>query len=192
MLAAVVAIVVVVAASGGDDGGGDEQRQRASRATDDVEASDPGRAGDRPRGRRQGRRLHRQDRPSRGPQPRQRRLEYKTNPPTSGDHFEFPAAGRRLHRAPEIEQLVHALEHGRVVFWYQPDATPQLKGQLKSLFDEDNFHVLLAPNARNMPSEVAASAWTRSITCETVTDKTWDALRLFRDRYRDQAPEQVP
>ena len=26
----------------------------------------------------------------------------------------------------------------------------------------------------------------------TVNDKTWDALRLFRDRYRDQAPEKVP
>jgi hypothetical protein len=42
-----------------------------------------------------------------------------------------------------------------------------------------------------MPSQVAASAWTRSITCPKVTPATWDALRLFRDRYRDQGPEQV-
>jgi hypothetical protein len=52
--------------------------------------------------------------------------------------------------------------------------------------------VLLAPNTREMPSQIAASSWTRSITCPTINNGTWDALRLFRDRYRDQAPEQVP
>jgi len=86
---------------------------------------------------------------------------------------------------------VHALEHGRVILWFQPNGAPQLKGQMKALFDEDNYHMLLAPNDRKMPSQVAASSWTRSITCPKVTDKTWDALRLFRDRYRDQGPEQV-
>jgi hypothetical protein len=119
-------------------------------------------------------------------------VEYKTNPPTSGNHFEIPAADGAYNQAPDIEPLVHSLEHGRVIVWYQPDAAPQLRGQLKALFDEDNFHVILAPNSRNMPSQVAASSWTRSITCERVNENTWDALRLFRDRYRDQAPEQVP
>ena len=62
---------------------------------------------------------------------------------------------------------------------------------MKALFDEDNFHVILAPYARKLSGEVAASAWTRSIVCPTVNENTWDALRLFRDRYRDQGPEQV-
>jgi hypothetical protein len=52
--------------------------------------------------------------------------------------------------------------------------------------------VILAPNPRKMTDQVAASSWTRTLNCPTVTDKTWDALRLFRDRYRDQAPESVP
>lgn len=120
------------------------------------------------------------------------RVEYKTNPPNSGSHSEFAAQDGAYPEAPAMEELVHALEHGRVIFWFRPNASDRLKGQLKSLFDEDNYHVLLAPNTRNMPAEVAASSWTRTITCERVNERTWDALRLFRDRYRDQAPEQVP
>jgi hypothetical protein len=78
-----------------------------------------------------------------------------------------------------------------VILWYRPDASPELKGQLKALFDEDSYHMILAPNDRKMPTPIAASSWTRTITCEDVNDKTWDALRAFRS-FRDQAPEQVP
>jgi hypothetical protein len=121
-------------------------------------------------------------------------VDYKTNPPSSGNHFEVPAQDGPYApgSAPSAEALVHSLEHGRVIFWYQPSASPQLKGQLKSLYDEDTYHVILAPNPRKMTDQVAASSWTRTLNCPTVTDKTWDALRLFRDRYRDQAPESVP
>jgi hypothetical protein len=131
--------------------------------------------------------------PSEGRQHVSGQVKYKTNPPTSGNHYEFPAQDGMYtpDSAPTMESLVHSLEHGRVVFWYQPKASQSEIGQLKSLYDEDSYHVLVAPNTRNMPSQVAASSWTRSITCPTVSDKTWDALRLFRDRYRDQAPEQV-
>jgi len=30
------------------------------------------------------------------------------------------------------------------------------------------------------------------IGCPEVSDKTWDALRAFGQRYVDQAPEQIP
>ena len=51
--------------------------------------------------------------------------------------------------------------------------------------------MVLLPN-RTMAYEVAATAWGHLIGCKKVTDKTFDALRAFRDRYRDQGPEQVP
>jgi hypothetical protein len=119
------------------------------------------------------------------------KVDYKTNPPTSGNHFEIPAADGAYNQAPDVEPLVHSLEHGRVIFWFKPGAPAQLQGQMKALFDEDNFHVILAPYSRGLSGEVAASAWTRSIVCPKVNENTWDALRLFRDRYRDQGPEQV-
>jgi hypothetical protein len=129
--------------------------------------------------------------PSEGRQHTNGPYTYKTNPPTSGNHFEIPAADGPYLKAPNIGALVHELEHGRIIIWYAPNASQQLIGQAKALFDEDSFHMVLTPNSTGMPYQIAESAWTRSITCKTVTPETWDALRLFRDRYRDQGPEKV-
>jgi hypothetical protein len=49
----------------------------------------------------------------------------------------------------------------------------------------------LFQNNTNMPYEVAATAWTQLIGCKTVNDKTWDALRAFRDRFTDKGPELI-
>jgi hypothetical protein len=191
VLAAVVAIVVVVLASGGDDGGGES----AAEPSNDVEAvaipkanaTDLDAAA-------KAANCELKQHESEGRNHVSGEVEYKTSPPSSGDHNEFPAedgiyAG---DSAPPPEQLVHTLEHGRVIFWHRPDASPELQGQLKSLYDEDNYHVAVAPDPRELKAQVAASSWTRTMTCDRVTDQTWDALRLFRDRYRDQAPERVP
>ncbi len=78
-------------------------------------------------------------------------VEYKTNPPTSGNHFEIPSEDGAYFESPPMEHLVHSLEHGRVILWFQPNAAAQLKGQMKALFDEDDYHMLLAPNTRKMP-----------------------------------------
>ena len=95
------------------------------------------------------------------------RVKYKTNPPTSGDHTSSRPPTAPTPRRPRSEQLVHALEHGRVVLWFQPDASPQLKGQLKALFDEDPLpHGPRAQRDARCRTQVAASAWTRSITCD--------------------------
>lgn len=195
LAAALIAIAVVVLAGGGDDGGGDGGSDNAAAAEPTDEFQKASIPGAKATNLEQAARTAECKVDTFGAEGRSHvsgRVEYKQNPPTSGNHNEFPAEDGAYTTAPEMENLVHSLEHGRVIFWYQPNASPQLKGQLKSLFDEDTYHVLLAPNTRDMPSQVAASSWTRSITCPRVNNSTWDALRLFRDRYRDQAPEQVP
>jgi hypothetical protein len=50
--------------------------------------------------------------------------------------------------------------------------------------------MILMPNNR-MRYQAAATAWGHLIGCDKVTDETFDALRAFRDRYRDQGPEQA-
>ena len=196
VLAALVAVVVVVVAGGGDDGGEDHNpaaETRGAEPTDDFpEATIPAAEATNLEQAARAAECEVKTFPSTGRNHVDGRVKYKTNPPTSGDHSEFPATDGAYTTAPETENLVHSLEHGRVVIWYRPDVSPQVKGQLKALFDEDNYHVILTPNPRDMDAQVAASSWTRSITCPQANGKTWDALRLFRDRYRDQAPEQVP
>jgi hypothetical protein len=195
VVAALAAIVVVLVTSGGgDDGGGGGDGAATANSGEFQKASIPAanpEAGElSAAAKAAGCKFS--EHPNEGRGHVSGRVEYKTNPPNSGNHNEFPAEDGAYTEQVAIEELVHSLEHGRVILWYRPDASPQLKGQLKALFDEDTFHMLLAPNDRKMPSEVAASSWTRTITCQRVNDKTWDALRAFRDQYRDQAPEQVP
>jgi hypothetical protein len=124
---------------------------------------------------------------------------YKTNPPTSGNHRPTPAADGVYAPAntPDKENYVHTLEHGRIELQYSPSAPKLVKDQMNTLFNEKNkgvegYHMVLFQNNTNMPYEVAATAWTQLIGCKTVNDKTWDALRAFRDRFTDKGPEIIP
>jgi len=119
-------------------------------------------------------------------------VQYEANPPTSGDHYEVPAEDGAYTETPLTETLVHTLEHGRIFIQFDPAAPETVKGDLKALFDEDPYHMVIAPNDTDMPFEVAATAWTQSLGCPKMNDDVFDAIRAFRDEYRDQGPEFVP
>ncbi len=127
-------------------------------------------------------------------------VTYKTNPPTSGDHFQVPGQdGVYLPgNPPQTGNWVHSLEHGRVLFQYRKGTPQDRIGQLETLFNEPyssggpGYHTLLLENTTRMPFAVAAVAWTRYMACETFSDRTFDALRAFRADAVDKAPEQVP
>lgn len=128
------------------------------------------------------------------------RVSYPTNPPTSGRHFDAPAPDGPYLEAPPDEQLVHSLEHGRVVLWFDPSLPPDARAGLRALFEEDSLQLLLVPRKR-MPYAVAASAWNgepapngtgRLLLCEQFGERTYDALRTFGDEHRGRGPEPVP
>jgi len=128
------------------------------------------------------------------------RINYDTNPPTSGRHYQEPAPDGAYGQAPQDEQLVHNLEHGRVIIWFKPSLSKDRRADLKALFDEDSYQMLLVPRP-NMPYQVAASAWNRDpvpngtgrlMTCKRMTPEIFDALRAFRDEHRSNGPEPVP
>jgi hypothetical protein len=120
-------------------------------------------------------------------------VRYPTNPPTNGPHFPVPAldgdyAGRT---PPPTEQVVHSLEHGRIVIQYQPGLAVEKIAQLVGLFDEAPQHVLLVENRTGMRCEVAVTAWGHGLLCPKLRDASFDAIRAFRDTYRDRGPEPV-
>lgn len=125
--------------------------------------------------------------------------DFKTNPPTSGDHNINPAQDGVYApgNEPEIENWVHTLEHGRVLFQYKPGTATGRISQLQTLFNEpvldsgNGYHSVLMQNNTNMPFEVAAVAWRHYVGCPKFTDKSLAALRAFRERYVDTAPEKV-
>jgi hypothetical protein len=114
---------------------------------------------------------------------------YRTNPPTSGPESRVPAADGIYDEPPSTARLVHSLARGRVILQFAPGTPAAVRGRLKALFHEDPRHLILTPNATNMPFEVAASAWRRYIGCDRASDAMLDALRDFRIAFRDRAPE---
>jgi hypothetical protein len=122
--------------------------------------------------------------------------DYKSNPPTSGTHFpQWADDGIYTEKTvPQLGMLVHTLEHGRIDVQYKPGTSPQVVKQLEAFLAESDSgrHMLLFPNTTNMDAAVAATAWDHSLTCPSVSAKTWDALRAFRERYIDRGPETVP
>ena len=126
--------------------------------------------------------------------------DYKTNPPTSGDHNVNPAPDGvyAAGNEPEIVNWVHTLEHGRILLMYKPKTPSAQIAQLQNLFNEpvldsgNGYHSVLMQNNTNMPFAVAAVAWRHYVGCPEFTPKSIDALRAFREAYVDTAPEQVP
>lgn len=120
-------------------------------------------------------------------------VKYRMNPPTNGPHDPVWAAdGNYAGRTtPQIEQLVHSLEHGRIEIQYRPGLPEAQVKQLEALYEEDPHHVLLFENTTGMDCDVAVTAWGHGLLCETWNDGVFDAIRAFRDTYRDKGPEYV-
>jgi Protein of unknown function (DUF3105) len=107
--------------------------------------------------------------------------DYKTNPPTSGNHVEPPyqqADGAYSEMPGEIF-IVHSLEHGRMEIQYSPELPEEDQLALKGLYDTMYGGTLLFPN-ENMDYAVAATTWTNLIGCpEYKGSITLDAIRDF-------------
>ena len=95
---------------------------------------------------------------------------------------------------PSVGETVHSLEHGRIDIQYGPQVTRAQYAQLEAVVaeGENGYHQLLFRNQTRMPFAVAATAWTQQLGCKTFNPKIFDALRNFRERFRDQGPETVP
>jgi Protein of unknown function (DUF3105) len=125
--------------------------------------------------------------------------DYKTNPPTSGNHNPTPAPDGiyRAGNTPPKENFVHSLEHGRIEFQYKAGAPAADVAKLRALAEEPindtaGYHMLMFENNTNMPTEYAATAWTKSISCKALTPQAIDAMREFRKSYTDKGPEFIP
>lgn len=195
-VAAIAAVVVAIAGGGGDDGGGtggDAQEASAevaipARKINDLDQAAKA-AGCVVKSFESEGRQHSED----------EFTGYKTNPPTSGTHNPV-AAEDGVYDAgsePAVNNWVHALEHGRIIYQYKPGTPKRRIQQIETLVNEEfrgspGYHVLAMQNTTKMPYAVAAVAWTRFLGCEKFTDASFDAMRAFRDRFVDKGPEFIP
>jgi Protein of unknown function (DUF3105) len=125
-------------------------------------------------------------------------VDYKTVPPTSGNHNPVPIDDGAYttpitsdtSQTTNIRNEVHALEHGRIEIHYQPTLPEDQQLALKGVFDADPNGMLLFPD-RNMPYDVAVTAWTNMAVCPQYNPTVLDMIRNFRDTYRGNGPEQA-
>lgn len=129
-----------------------------------------------------------------------KKLHYRTNPPTDGKHYQQSEPDGIYDKAPLDSHLVHNLEHGRIILWVKPSLSETDRKDIRALVDEDSYQMVLVPRA-NMPFQVATSAWGRDpaplgtgflMGCPRYDGKVFDAIRAFRDKHRSNGPEPTP
>jgi len=201
VLAVAIVLVVVLAGSGGGDGGGkggggggflpDGGEVQEQKVTDLDEAAKA--AGCELKSVKGKSREHTDD--------LSQSVTYDTKPPTSGKHYQVPAEDDAYGDAPDPKELVHSLEHGRVLIWLKKSLPEGDRANLKALYDEDPYQVIVTPDPTGMTYAVAATAWNgdpqpngtgRLLGCPKFTPAIYDALRAFKDEHRSNGPEAVP
>lgn len=134
------------------------------------------------------------------------KVDYNSNPPTSGDHYsDWIRAG--VYSEPKDDRnLIHSLEHGYVLMSYKCSsaviheiATPsarnddqqdcdQRKQQLEKIYEKRGKKKLIVVPRPNLDTKIALTAW-------NYIDKfdSFDQQRIekFIDTYRDQGPERT-
>lgn len=120
---------------------------------------------------------------------------YTTNPPTSGPHYNEPGLGpvqtgfyEDAAEAPP-EGVVHNLEHGMIVIYYNPDAPAEVIDDIKNAVDDESIATVATPWADiEGDANVIYTAWGLSQSCEQVSRAV---LNDFRKKYQGIAGEEA-
>jgi len=117
------------------------------------------------------------------------KIDYKTNPPTSGNHYAKEAKWGVYTIELSDEQLVHNLEHGGVNVFYQADkiSSADLE-KLTALVKGYRSKVVLAPRIKN-DSLIALASWEYLSKLDSFDEQK---ISQFLKNNRNHAPEQVP
>lgn len=124
-------------------------------------------------------------------------IEYNSTPPTSGPHYPGLAPWAVYEEPIRYEQLIHNMEDGGVVIYYQcEDGCPELVEELRAVvtpFIDAGEHVVLVRNDptwgpegggtsyhRDMGARIALTAWQRLDKFDEVDA---ERIRAFIQRY---------
>lgn len=118
---------------------------------------------------------------------------YNSEPPSSGPHYATPAQAGFYDQAPVDEYLVHSMEHGYVIIWYNcatftGGTCDQLKAQIKDLMGAAGLSAitgtlkLIAVPRPTQKTVIALSAWGRIDILQSYNrQEIMDFIHAFRD-----------
>ena len=123
-------------------------------------------------------------------------IAYNTTPPTSGPHYGSLAEWKVYDEPQRYELLVHNMEDGGVLVYYQcPDGCPEDVAKLKTIVEpyiNGGRHVLMAPNDptwtiggsqplhQDMGAKIALTAWGRILKLDELDEAK---IRAFIEKY---------
>lgn len=140
------------------------------------------------------------------------KVDYNSNPPTSGKHYEEWIKAGVYDEAKDDRNLVHSLEHGYIIMSYncsfgsqtnqkEPSRSAEatssgkvseecqkLIEQLKFIFEKKGKHKLIVIPRPNLDSKIALTAWNY---LDKFNDFDEKRIEVFIDAHRDQGPEQT-
>jgi hypothetical protein len=125
-------------------------------------------------------------------------LPYNSSPPTSGPHYGTPADAGFYPNPLPPEQLVHNLEHGQIVIWYDPSAPESTIDGIQALVEGGNREaqrsgfvepLLAAPfDGLEQGFDYALTGWQNLQSCAAYSRA---AISDFRTEFQGRGPEQV-
>jgi hypothetical protein len=116
-------------------------------------------------------------------------VDYESDPPTSGPHYASWAPPDLYRDVVPDELLVHNLEHGHVVIYYNPSQiSNESATKISELTNEydGQWDAVLAVPRPEMDNELTLTAWTYKMELEQYDEELIDA---FVDAYRGKGPE---
>ena len=123
-------------------------------------------------------------------------MPYSSLPGTSGPHWGSPANWGAYSTPQEESQLIHNLEHGGIVVWYDPERVDEAGvSAMTQLVERENaqgvggqFKWILTPwgGTDPLPSAVVATSWNWLLELE---EADVAALEAFADEHYGIAPE---
>ncbi len=128
----------------------------------------------------------------------QQAVDYNTDPPTSGQHYDDPSPAGFFDEAPQDEHLVHSLEHGYVVVYFNCSLLPSdgecegLKEGLRTAMVAAGLapitrtpKIIVAPRP-DMENLITYTSWGRIHRTDSFDQ---DEFVLFAEQNRNKAPE---
>lgn len=110
---------------------------------------------------------------------------YNSDPPTSGPHASSSAACGIYREAVPDVNLVHDLEHGVVVIYYNPETAAEVRADIENFARDAGTHVIVVPR-EGMGNPITLTAWTHLLRLPGY-DRS--AIAAFYGEYAQRGPE---
>ncbi len=120
------------------------------------------------------------------------KVVYNSNPPTGGKHYGDSTTHVGFYdtsNVPADGYLVHSLEHGGVILWYNPKRLSQTQiDKLKDIFNQTAGKGIMAPRS-TMDVPIAVSSWGQVLKLKSIDAKQ---IKAFFETNEGRGPEQAP